>query len=140
MSTFGAREQIRCAVRAMTATAAGAEPEPLAGLGAAIALGHAAGRAERDCARSARESGRTWTEIGDVLYAGMEPVRARPAEAFHHFARNLGSGTSFSWTCGTCHASIIDRGPETGAPRDAEQGHEPDCARLAEMVRAYGQD
>jgi len=115
------------------------EPEPLAGIRAALALRSAAANAARDCVLVlyAREDGRTWAEIGQAVYGDSLPAPQRPAEAFAYFAMDLGSGPVFPWVCGTCGAMVLDRGPEAGSPADQELGHAAGCERLTETIREY---
>lgn len=160
MSTFEGREQIRRAVFAMVRDGddarvvrrpviAGnpdgpvtAHPQPLPAIAALADLRGAIRLLLHEQARYARGDGGSWLVVGEALYgpdAGM-PAADLAAEAFRHFAYNLGDAASFAWTCGACGGSVIDRGPETGSPHDAEQGHVPGCARFAATVRAYEQD
>src|SRR5207237_1310227 len=92
------------------------EPEPLAAIAAASALAAAARGAIRDHVRYAREDGLPWAQIAPAL--GCDDAAA----AFGRVASDLGSGPSFAWTCPSCEATVIDRGPEYG-PEDAEAGH-----------------
>jgi hypothetical protein len=107
------------------------QPEPLAGIRAATALRHAASRAVADCARYAREDGKTWAQIG----AAMQPAHDEYA-AFLAVASQLGRGPSFAWTCGECGQTVIDYGPEAGSPEDQETGHGEGCTRLAAEIAA----
>jgi hypothetical protein len=124
-----------------------AEPEPLAGIRAATALRYAAGRAIADCARYAREDGKTWTEIGEAM--GYKPNLDTPdpldccgtrssvgESAFRAVASDLGRGPSFAWTCPVCSQTVIDKGPGDH-PEDAETGHGDGCKRLAATVQAW---
>jgi hypothetical protein len=108
------------------------EPSPLPAITAARHLERAAREAVRHYARAAREDGCTWAEVGEALGDGPDPDAA-----FLRVASDLGRGPSFSWTCSACLKTVIDYGPEQGHPVDAEHGHEPDCARLAETAAAY---
>ena len=107
------------------------QPEPLAGIRAAMALGHAARRAVSDCARYGREDGLTWTQIG----AAMVPAHDEYS-AFLAVAADLGRGPSFAWTCPACGQTVIDEGP-ADHPEDAETGHGAGCERFAATVRAW---
>jgi len=142
----GARLQVRRAVTAMTGGLGdprSAVHDPLAAITAATALGHAATAAIRDHARTAREDGRTWAQIGEAMGFRPDPRAGIDApyiawKAFGAVASDLGSGqNSFAWTCPSCLRLIADYGPEAGSPADAEHGHAEGCARLAETVRAY---
>jgi hypothetical protein len=116
------------------------EPEPLAGIAAATALGHAVTRSVAGFARRAREDGKTWAEIGAALGAEADPETGTTtgAAAFLVLASDLGSGSpSFGWSCPACGRTVLDYGPEMGHPEDQEQGHGGGCTRLAETVRAW---
>ena len=160
MTTFEAREQVRRAVHQILKDGPDAgmvsrpvipdmpdsltrmEPQPLPAIAALMALRGATRELLHEQARHARGDGEPWERIGGALYG--QDSRMTPAElrdrAFRYLASDLGDGPSFSWRCGTCHAVVIDRGPETGSPADAEQGHAPGCVRFAALVRAYEQD
>jgi hypothetical protein len=160
MSTFGAREHIRRAVFAMVRDGddarvvrrpviAGnpdgpvtAHPQPLPAIAALADLRGAIRLLLHEQARYARGDGGSWLVVGEALYGPDSGMSAADlaAEAFAHFAYSLGDAASFAFTCRTCGGSVIDRGPETGGPADAEEGHAPDCARFAAMVRAYEQE
>jgi hypothetical protein len=109
------------------------QPEPLAGIRAAMALGHAARRAVSDCARYGREDGLTWTQIG----AAMVPAHDEYS-AFLAVASELGRGPSFAWTCGSCGQVVTDSGPEAGGhPEDQEQRHSETCERFVAAIVAH---
>jgi hypothetical protein len=129
---LGAGTVKRPVVRGKPRTGMHPHPEPLAGIRAACALRHAASRAIADLARYAREDGRSWAEIG----AAMEPVHDEYS-AFGSVASQLGRGYSFAWTCPACGQVVLDYGPESGAPEDAEQGHGGGCTRFAAAVAAH---
>jgi hypothetical protein len=127
---LGAPAVKRPVVRGAPRTGMLQHPEPLAGIRAATALRHAASRAVADCARYAREDGKTWAEIG----AAMEPPHDEYS-AFMAVASQMGRGPSFAWTC-SCGPVVIDYGPEAGSPADQETGHAEGCTRLAATVAA----
>ena len=130
--TLGAQVIRRPVIRGDSASGTKAEPEPLAGIRAATALRNAASRAVSDCARYAREDGKTWTEIG----AAMEPAHDQYS-VFLSVASQLGRGPSFTWTCAACGQVVIDHGPEAGHPSDAEEGHSGGCSRFAAEIEAW---
>jgi hypothetical protein len=116
------------------------EAEPLAGIAAAKHLEWAAARTVRKHAKNAREDGLSWQQIGEAIGLADDPQSGMTSIAEHAFQRlasDLGSGSSFGFTCGTCGKVIIDYGPEMGHPEDAERGHAEGCARMAEAIRAY---
>jgi hypothetical protein len=117
------------------------EPEPLAAIIAAVALRNAASASLARSARNAREDGRTWEEIGEAAGCERNPVNGDTpgTTVFYLLASDYGSGPSVTWACLACRKTVFDRGPEVGHPADAEQGHAPGCARLAETIRAYEQ-
>ena len=115
-------------------------PEPLPGIRAALKLKHAAERAIADCARCAREDGRSWGLIGEAMGYADDPQPGMASVAEHAFAAlasDLGRGPSFAWTCPACDRTVIDRGPEQGHPEDAEEGHAEGCTRMAAAIAAY---
>jgi hypothetical protein len=116
---------------------------PLANIRAARRVELAARGRAREHIRAARETGRTWHEIGAALDLGAEAAdRGRSAgEAAYDFAageplRQL-DRRWFGWTCPACQGRILDRGPEAGHPVDAEEGHADGCERLAATVAAH---
>lgn len=144
MSTdAAARHQVRRAVTEMTGGTGdprSAVHDPLAALRALTSLRGEAVRAEREAARRAREDGRLWSQIGEAMGFADDPAPGMTSVAEHAFlavASDLGSGPSFAWTCLSCLQVVIDYGPETGSPADAEHGHAEGCERLAEMARAW---
>ena len=131
ITILGAAVVRRPRIRGDSASGTKAEPEPLAGIRAATALRNAASRAVSDCARYAREDGKSWTEIG----AAMEPARDQYS-AFLAVASHLGRGPSFAWTCPACGQTVIDYGPEEG-PNDSERGHGDGCERFVATIEAW---
>jgi hypothetical protein len=135
--TLGTGVVRRPVIRSDSASGYRAEPEPLAGIRAATALGHAVGRAKADGARYAREDGETWEQIGEAL--GFKPGPDLPPvseSAFRVLASDLGRGPSFAWTCPACGQRVIDYGPEEG-PNDSEQGHGDGCERFVATIEAW---
>jgi hypothetical protein len=113
------------------------EPEPLAGIAAAVALERAVRQSCTESVRYAREDGLRWERIGAALgFAG----RGAADDAYAYVCPGARHDDWFSWICPSCRKLIRDRGPEAGHPADGEQGHAEGCARFAELVRAYGQD
>ena len=136
--TLGAQVIRRPVIRGDSASGTRAEPEPLAGIRAATALRHAASRAIADCARYAREDGKTWGQIGEAMGCEPDPPAGVSAAetAFWAVAADLGRGPSFAWTCPACGQTVIDEGP-ADHPEDAETGHGAGCERFAATVRAW---
>jgi hypothetical protein len=138
-----ARRQVRRAVTEMTGGAGdprSAVHDPLAALRALTSLRGEAVRAEREAARRAREDGLPWSRVGEAMGFADRPrpgLTSVAERAFLAVASDLGSGPSFAWTCPSCGGVIVDYGPETGHPADAEHGHAEGCKRLAETVRAW---
>ena len=133
--SFQARHQVSLTVAAM-----GGGHDPLKALGALTQLRAAVTRAERDAARRAREDGRTWHDIGEALgFKGLSgfPWTSVAERAFLATASDLGSGPVVAWECPVCGGMVTDRGPETGHPADAEEGHRGSCARLTATVKAW---
>ncbi len=138
-----ARRQIQRAVTDMTAGVGdpcSAVYDPLVALAALARLRAAVTHAERDAARRAREHGRTWQDIGEAYgFADRPGLGATPPgeRAFLAFAPDLGTGPVATWTCPDCGGTVLDRGPGSGHPADAEQGHGPGCERLGRLVAAW---
>ena len=130
--TLGVKVVRRPVIRGDSALGTTPQPEPLAGIHAATTLRHAASRAVAECARYAREDGKTWTEIG----AAMEPAHGEDS-AFLAVASQMGRGPTFAWPCPACGQTVIDYGPEAGSPEDQETGHGQGCTRLAAVIAAW---
>ena len=116
------------------------EPEPLAAIGVAVELRHAAARAVSDHTRNAREDGCTWSQIGEAMGLADRPgpgMASVAERAFLSVASDLGRGQAFAWTCPSCLGVVTDCGPEIDPPDAAEHGHADGCARMAEAMRAY---
>lgn len=133
-----ARELVRNAVVTLCRESGGTGP--LAAITAARHLEWEAREAVRAHARTAREDGESWTDIGEALGFANDPepgMTSVAERAFLRVASDLGRGPCFAWTCPQCREMVIDYGPETGNPADTEQGHTEGCARLAETVAAW---
>ena len=115
------------------------EPEPLAGISAAVALERAARRACLEHIRAAREDGKTWEQIADALTLTADPGTGMPAaDRAYDYAMPDYRGISpdwFTWSCG-CGQLIRDYGPGLD-PREGEKGHAEGCARFAAAVAAW---
>ncbi len=107
------------------------KPDPLPGIAAAAALRDEATAAIRDCARYAREDGRSWAQIGEAMGC------PDPDAAFLHVAERTGRYPSLAWRCPSCGELVTDYGPALSAAADPEQGHAEGCERFAEAVRAW---
>jgi hypothetical protein len=113
------------------------DPEPLAGISAAVSLRNAASGVIRDCARHAREDGQTWEEIAVVLGCERDEYGTSAGEAaFRELASDLGDGLSFMWGCPSCGRLVSDRGPDAGL-HDSERGHGDGCERRAAEIAAW---
>jgi hypothetical protein len=118
------------------------EPEPLAGIRAAVALEHEARRAIAESARYAREDGISWEQIGETLIPAHPRVegssRAEAAFARLSWSYDQWQSPSFNWTCPACLQLIRDYGPGIGGhPSEIEEGHAESCERLAATVAAW---
>ena len=101
------------------------EPEPIAGLRAAAAVGYESRRLIGRYARQAREDGYSWQQVAVALGRDSDP-----SAIFGLLASDLGAGLVFPWTCPACGQGISDRGPEAGNLHDAEPGHRDGCGRV----------
>lgn len=126
------------------------EPEPLAGIRAALVAQQAAKVAVRDYIATARSDGLPWDEIGGTLREagaigdGDLPEGDSPyyvaAAAFEYAASwsaDLFHDPKFGWTCQSCGHRITDRGPYDSNPQDNQRGHADGCSRLASEIAAY---
>lgn len=113
------------------------EPEPRAGIRAAVALERAARRNCLDFIRSAREDGLSWAQVAEALGFGEEAGDMTPAERAYDYASpyRAASPSWFAWSC-ECGGLVRDYGPELG-PAEGEKGHAEGCARFAAAVAAW---
>lgn len=114
--------------------------EPLAGIGAAVAMQNAAVRVAADYVKHAREDGTGWLDIGKAL--GLDDGDRAPYEiAAAAFEWQAGDydlrQPAVYWKCRACGQGITDRGPYDANPADCEEGHAEGCTRLAAEVEAY---
>lgn len=119
------------------------EPEPLAGITAAVAVEREARRLALESVRYAREDGLSWRAIGAALgfrVTAVDPDDHGAGESLARLAYEYAvpgrAAADFVWTCPKCRKLIRDYGPETG-PAEAEQGHGDGCERFAAAVRAW---
>lgn len=111
------------------------EPEPLAGITAAVAVEREARRLCLESVRYAREDGLTWAQIGEAM--GFGPQYGGDAVAAYRYAVPGHAAADWTtWTCPSCCQLVRDYGPELG-PREAEQGHAGGCGRFAAAVAAW---
>ncbi|MCX5070779.1 hypothetical protein OOJ91_33585 [Micromonospora lupini] len=119
------------------------EPQPLAGLQAALSVARLAQNQAYTFAKGLRGEGSSWDEIADLLEIEWSEDYVRRERAFELVA---GPVSSYSYdryvffTCGGprgCGERITDRGPYNGYPSDNEDGHTEGCRRLAAEVEAY---
>ena len=121
------------------------EPEPLAGIAAAVSVEREARRIALEYVRYAREDGLSWREIAAALGLAGEThgmTDDGPAVRAFRYAAPARGGW-FPWSCPSCRQQVRDHGPEL-APHDAEQGHAEGCERfaatLAEWDRQWGDE
>lgn len=115
------------------------EPEPLAGITAAVAVEREARRLYLESVRYAREDGVSWHAIGEAMGFADHPQPGMTSVAEHAFQRAVrghAAADYFVWTCPSCRKLIRDYGPELG-PHEAEEGHAEECGRFAAAVRAW---
>lgn len=111
------------------------EPEPLAGITAAVAVEREARRLALESVRYAREDGMAWAQIGEAL--GFGPQYGGDAGAAYRYAvPGHAAADWFTWTCPSCRGLIRDYGPELG-PHEAEEGHAEECGRFAAAVAEW---
>ena len=116
------------------------EPEPIAALHAAAAIGHALRRIACEYARRAREDGLSWPDIGAALGLALAAGGGRSAAeaAYDQVTGEPGFRTrALAWVCPACRSTVLDRSPEAGHPEDCEEGHAKGCPRLAAAVTAW---
>lgn len=120
------------------------EPEPLAGITAAVAVEREARRLCLESVRYAREDGLAWREMGAALgfrVTAVDPDDHGAGESLARLAYEYAvpghvAADYFVWTCPACRKLIRDYGPELG-PHEAEQGHAGGCARFAATVAEW---
>jgi hypothetical protein len=120
--------------------------DPVIGLRAARDLESAGRQLAREYIRMAREAGYTWRDIGTELpvMPDTTTIRVQETEADTAYAYAVGTdpdiareyGHSVTWTCRSCDAVISDYGVRDGPDLD-EEGHAPDCHRLADATAAW---
>ena len=117
----------------------GDEPEPRAGIRAAVALERESRRQCLASIRNAREDGATWADIAGALEftAEGDDTIPGPAASAYEYACPYQAGTPawYTWSC-ACGQLIRDYGPELD-PREGEKGHAEGCARYAAAVAAW---
>jgi hypothetical protein len=117
------------------------QPEPVAGLESARELERAAHVLVEHYIRLARETGRSWFEIGEALdlhWAAVANKESIADEAYDYALRyQPGTGRrTFSWRCPACQQEVGDNGPWPEPPRQ-EDGHAGDCPRRTTQLRAW---
>jgi hypothetical protein len=115
------------------------EPEPLAGITAAVAVEREARRLCLEYIRYAREDGLSWAQIAAELSLTREAygMAPEPAErAYRYAVPGHAAADYFVWTCPSCRKLVRDYGPELG-PHEAERGHAEGCGRFAATVAAW---
>jgi len=120
------------------------ESEPLTRLVAALELEHAAHAAQRDLIRRARETDRSWYEIGqalDLLWKAVVSKESVADEAYDYatrFDRVSAAKPRYVWTCQACQRDVTDHGPWPELPK-REEGHASDCPRWTERLATWRQ-
>jgi len=117
------------------------QPEPVAGLESARELERAAHTLIEHYIGLARETGRSWAEIGEALdlhWAAVASSESVADEAYDYALRyQPGTGRrTFSWRCPACQHRVNDNGPWPDPP-GREDGHAANCARRAVQLRAW---
>jgi len=115
------------------------EPEPRAGIRAAMAFEREHHRRCLEYVRYAREDGLGWHAIGEIMGFADHPQPGMTSAAEHAFRYAVPGHAAvdwFTWTCPSCGKLVRDYGPEQ-APQDAEQGHAEGCQRFAATIRAW---
>lgn len=111
------------------------ESEPLTRLVAALELEHAAHAAQRSLIRQARETGRSWYEIGqalDLLWHAVVSNESVADEAYDYalrYDRVTVAKPTHTWTCQACQQVVTDHGPWPLRPEQQEECHASDCSR-----------
>lgn len=126
------------------------EPEPLAGIRAALAVQQAVKAAVRNYISTARSDGLPWHQIGDLLREAGAIGDSELAEddspyyvavaAFEYAASwsaDLFRDPTFGWTCQSCGHRITDRGPYDSNPLDNQSGHGAGCSGLEAELATY---
>ena len=116
------------------------EPEPIACLEVARELERAAHAVQLDYVHQARDSGRSWYEIGEALdlhWAASANKESIVVEAYDYaleLGRCPGLGRPpLTWMCPACQQTITDQGPYGDLPQQ-QDGHTGDCPRWAAEV------
>lgn len=121
------------------------EPQPLAGLQAALTVARLAQDQAYTFAKGLRAEGSSWADIADLLEIRWSEEYPHREERAFELVAGPASPSSFYgpyvfFTCGGpqgCGERITDRGPYNGYPSDNEDGHAEGCHRLAAEVEAY---
>jgi hypothetical protein len=117
------------------------QPEPVAGLEYARELERAAHILVEHYIRLARETGRSWFEIGEALdlHQAAAANKASIADEAYDYALRYQPGTgrrTFWWRCPACQHQVDDNGPWPDPPGQ-EDGHAANCPRRAAQIRAW---
>ncbi len=117
------------------------QPEPVACLESARELERAAHELAERYICLARETGRSWHEIGEALdlhWAAAANKESIADEAYDYALRyQPGTGRrTFTWTCPACQQQVTDNGPWPDPP-EQEDGHAADCARRTAQLDAW---
>lgn len=122
------------------------EPQPLAGLHAALTVVELAQAQAYTFAAALRGEGSTWRQIADLLKVPWSDEYSRVERAYELVAGGNAYGhrqLSICWTCGGpigCGSRVTDYGPYNGCPDDNETGHAGGCRRLAFEVEEWGRE
>jgi rubrerythrin len=97
----------------------------------------------------ARAEGATWQDVAERLTITGTAEKSAGQAAFDQLVRSAAVpdratpaswglyGPTLTWTCLSCNQLIEDGGPAAGHPDEQESGHDEDCARHTNAVRAY---
>jgi hypothetical protein len=121
------------------------QSEALTRLVAAFELEQAAHAAQRDFIRQARETGRSWYEIGqalDLLWKAVVSKESVGDEAYDYalsYDRRTATIPAYTWTCQACQELVTDHGPWPLRPEQQEEGHAADCPHWCARLEAWRQ-
>jgi hypothetical protein len=116
-------------------------PEPVACLESARELERAAHELIERYIRLARETGRSWYEIGEALDLHLGAVASKEsiADEAYGYALRYQPATGrrkVTWTCPACQQQITDNGPWPDPP-EREDGHAAGCGRRTAQLDAW---
>ena len=123
VAEFGGRTVRRAGTRLLSRPGVNVvEPEPLACLETARELERAAHDMQLEYIRLARQTGRSWFEIGHALdlfwesTAGDDSIADVAYDHANRYDNPHWEKRDFTWTCPACQQTIIDHGPWPAVP------------------------